>query len=85
MSYMIEGGGSRTLTKSKSWLYKYPLESERLLSQIGDVVISYLVEQVKAGAQVIPLNLKAPTLSINIFRIQFRFVLFPLSTTRSTN
>jgi uroporphyrinogen decarboxylase len=49
---MIEGGGSRTLTKAKGWLYKYPLESEKLLSQLGDVVITYLVEQVKAGAQV---------------------------------
>jgi uroporphyrinogen decarboxylase len=52
MSYMIEGGGSRTLTKSKAWLYKYPQESAQLLDKICDVVIAYLVEQVKSGAQV---------------------------------
>jgi len=52
MSYMIEGGGSRTLSKSKGWLYKYPDESKRLLSLICDVCIRYLVAQVKAGAQV---------------------------------
>jgi len=52
MSYMIEGGGSRTLTKSKAWLYKYPEQSAKLLDQLSEVVIDYLVEQVKAGAQV---------------------------------
>jgi len=53
MSYMIEGGGSRTLTKSKSWLYKYPKESTELLSKLTDIVIRYLVAQVIAGAQMV--------------------------------
>lgn len=52
MSYMIEGTGSRTLTKSKAWLYKYPEESKNLLDKLTGVVVLYLVEQVKAGAQV---------------------------------
>jgi len=53
MSYMIEGGGSRTLTKSKAWLYRYPEESIQLLSQLAEIVVTYLVEQVKSGAQML--------------------------------
>ncbi|OXA64309.1 uroporphyrinogen decarboxylase [Folsomia candida] len=53
MSYMIEGTGSRTLTKSKAWLYKYPEESKNLLDKLTGVVVLYLVEQVKAGAQML--------------------------------
>jgi uroporphyrinogen decarboxylase len=51
--YMIEGGGSKTLQKAKSWLYKYPDESKALLNRIADVCVDYLVGQVRAGAQVI--------------------------------
>jgi len=53
MSYMIEGGGSKTCHKAKAWLYKYPKESQQLLENIGEVVIQYLVLQVKAGAQLL--------------------------------
>ncbi|CAG2062819.1 unnamed protein product, partial [Timema podura] len=28
MGYMIEGGGSKTMAKSKAWLYRYPLATE---------------------------------------------------------
>lgn len=51
-SYMIEGGGSKTLQKSKAWLYKYPKDSKVLIQRITDVCVDYLVGQVKAGAQV---------------------------------
>ena len=30
MSYMIEGGGSKTLSKSKRWLYCYPEASNKV-------------------------------------------------------
>ena len=50
MVYMIEGGSSKTYSKSKRWLYMYPEESSHLLRIITRVVIDYLVEQVKAGA-----------------------------------
>lgn len=50
--YMIEGGGSKTFQKCKSWLFKWPEESKELMSRIADVCIDFLVEQVKAGAQV---------------------------------
>ena len=50
MAYMIEGGGSKTLSKAKSWLLKYPAESHKLLDAITNVVVDFLVAQVKAGA-----------------------------------
>ncbi|XP_054268085.1 uroporphyrinogen decarboxylase [Macrosteles quadrilineatus] len=53
MGYMIEGGGSKTLSKVKAWLYRYPEDSRRLLQIISDVVIDYLVEQAAAGAQLL--------------------------------
>lgn len=52
MAYMIEGGGSKTLAKAKSWLWTYPEESHDLLNRITDVAIEFLVGQVEAGAQV---------------------------------
>lgn len=53
MSYMIEGGGSKTQAKAKKWLYSMPEESHKLLQLITDINVDYLVEQVKAGAQMV--------------------------------
>lgn len=53
MVYMIEGGGSKTYSKAKSWLYKYPEESRDLLNLLSTFIVDYLVEQVKAGAQLL--------------------------------
>lgn len=53
MAYMIEGGSSKTLQKSKTWLFKYPEESKALLKRIADVCVDFLVGQVKAGAQLL--------------------------------
>ncbi|CAG8441681.1 2756_t:CDS:2 [Diversispora eburnea] len=53
MAYMIEGGSSRTLSKAKTWLFKYPEESKRLLQKITDVGVDFLIGQVKAGAQMV--------------------------------
>jgi uroporphyrinogen decarboxylase len=52
LAYMIEGGGSKTFTKAKSWLYKYPQETKDLLQRITDIAIDFLTEQIIAGAQV---------------------------------
>jgi uroporphyrinogen-III decarboxylase len=52
MAYMIEGGGSKTYSKAKTWLYKYPKESHELLQRITDVIVRFLIGQVRAGAQV---------------------------------
>lgn len=53
MSYMIEGGGSKTMSKSKAWLYRYPSESHKLLQILTDVIVDFLIGQVKAGAQML--------------------------------
>ncbi|KAG7258074.1 hypothetical protein CRUP_002375 [Coryphaenoides rupestris] len=52
MSYMIEGGGSKTQSRAKAWLYRHPEASHMLLKRLTDVVVDYLLGQVAAGAQV---------------------------------
>jgi len=52
-AYMVEGGGSKTFQKSKTWLFKYPEESKALMMRIADVCVTFLVGQARAGAQVI--------------------------------
>ena len=49
---MIEGGGSKTLSKAKEWIFKHPKASHELLGRITDVCVDFLVGQVRAGAQV---------------------------------
>jgi uroporphyrinogen decarboxylase len=56
-SYMVEGGGSKTLQKAKTWLFKHPQETKKLLARIADICIDFLVGQVDAGAQVSPPSL----------------------------
>lgn len=51
-AYMVEGGGSKTLQKAKTWLFQYPEESKALILRIADVCVDFLIGQVKAGAQV---------------------------------
>ncbi|EDV23097.1 uncharacterized protein TRIADDRAFT_27497 [Trichoplax adhaerens] len=53
MAYMIEGGGSSTMSKAKKWLYRYEEASHQLLRLLVDVIVEYLVGQVKAGAQLL--------------------------------
>ena len=53
MAYMIEGAGSKTFAASKTWLFKHPEDSHALLQAITDVLIEYVVLQVKHGAQLI--------------------------------
>ena len=53
MSYMIEGGGSKTQAKAKKWLYAHPQASHELLQVLTDVNVDYLVGQVKAGSQML--------------------------------
>ncbi|XP_011168640.1 uroporphyrinogen decarboxylase [Solenopsis invicta] len=53
MGYMIQGGGSSTMAKARSWLYKYPEDTHKLLQMITDIIVDYLVMQVKAGAQLL--------------------------------
>ncbi|XP_036333644.1 uroporphyrinogen decarboxylase isoform X2 [Rhagoletis pomonella] len=53
MGYMIEGGGSKTMAKSKAWLTDYPEDSKMLLSMLTNAIVDYLEMQVKAGAQLL--------------------------------
>lgn len=53
MSYMIEGGGSKTLSKAKKWLYTQPEASHKLLQMLTDLNVDYLVNQIEAGAQMV--------------------------------
>jgi uroporphyrinogen decarboxylase len=55
LSYMIEGGSSRTLHNAKKWLYSYPEKCKTLLQAIAEIAVKYLVGQVKAGAQLLQL------------------------------
>jgi len=69
MSYMIEGGGSKTFAKAKSWLYKWPEATHRLMRILTDILIIYLDAQVKAGAQLLQVfDSWAGELSPNDFR-----------------
>jgi uroporphyrinogen decarboxylase len=53
MGYMIEGGGSKTMSKAKHWLETWPKESLELLTLLKDVIVDYLVMQVESGAQML--------------------------------
>lgn len=53
MAYMIEGKGTKTWARSKGWLFGHPEASHDLLDLITTLSITYLVEQVKAGAQLL--------------------------------
>ncbi|EEB08937.1 uroporphyrinogen decarboxylase Hem12 [Schizosaccharomyces japonicus yFS275] len=53
MAYMIEGGGSKSFAKAKTWLFRYQEASHELLKLLTKTISVYLVEQVKAGAQML--------------------------------
>ncbi|GBD00779.1 Uroporphyrinogen decarboxylase [bacterium HR18] len=53
MAYMIEGGGSKTFSQAKGWLYGAPEASHQLLSLLTEVLVEFLTAQIDAGAQVI--------------------------------
>jgi len=53
MGYMIEGGGSQTMSKAKYWLENHADESKKLLDILTSVIVDYFEMQVKAGAQML--------------------------------
>ncbi|KAJ6224839.1 hypothetical protein RDWZM_003384 [Blomia tropicalis] len=53
MSYMVEGKGSKTLSNVKKWLYQSPVESHHLLDLLATSITTFLVSQVRAGAQML--------------------------------
>ncbi|EZF33984.1 uroporphyrinogen decarboxylase [Trichophyton mentagrophytes] len=53
LCYMVEGGGSKMFAAIKTWIYKYPDASKKLLQKISEVCVEHLAQQVKAGAQMV--------------------------------
>lgn len=53
MGYMIEGGGSKTMSKAKAWLSDHPEDAKKLLSTLTATIVDYLEMQVKSGAQML--------------------------------
>jgi uroporphyrinogen decarboxylase len=54
-SYAIEGGSSRTFTKTKKFMYQSPATWHLLLGKLADLVGNYLAAQARAGAQALQL------------------------------
>jgi uroporphyrinogen decarboxylase len=50
-SYAIEGGSSRTFTRTKRFMYQAPDAWHLLLSKLADLVGKFLAAQARAGAQ----------------------------------
>ena len=53
LAYMIEGGGSKTFSKARRFLYTHPNAAKKLLEKTTDSIIAYLQGKVAAGADVI--------------------------------
>ncbi len=53
LAYMVEGGGSKTFSKAKKFLYQQPEAAHALLNMITETTIFYLKNQIKAGVDVI--------------------------------
>ena len=54
-SYAIEGGSTRTFTRTKTLMYQAPDTWHLLLSKFADLVGAYLAAQARAGAQALQL------------------------------
>lgn len=55
MSYMIEGTMPRKQLEARAWLYEFPSDSRELLEILSVAIVDHLVNQVKAGAQLLQL------------------------------
>ena len=54
-SYAIEGGASRTFTKTKKLMYQAPNAWHLLMKKLADMIGAYLAAQARAGAQALQL------------------------------
>jgi uroporphyrinogen decarboxylase len=53
LSYMVEGGGSKTFSKARRLLFDDPQLAHRLLDKITETIIAYLNEKIKAGVNAV--------------------------------
>ncbi len=49
--YVVEGRGSKTFIRAKSFLFAEPEAARRLLDKLADTMVAYLRAQAEAGAQ----------------------------------
>ncbi len=54
-SYLVEGGPSRDFAETKKMMYDQPDLWNRLLTQLSEMVSSYLIAQVRAGVDAVQL------------------------------
>ncbi|WP_075981521.1 uroporphyrinogen decarboxylase [Bacillus massilinigeriensis] len=52
-SYMIEGGPSKNYNKTKAFMYSEPKAWFALMDKLGEMTITYVKSQIKAGAKAI--------------------------------
>ncbi len=55
LAYMVEGGGSKTFSKAKQFLYTQPELAHALLEKITQSTINYLKGQIECGVNLIQL------------------------------
>jgi uroporphyrinogen decarboxylase len=55
LSYLIEGGPSRSFAETKAFLYREPAAFDRLMGRLGEIVIAHLRAQIGAGVAVVQL------------------------------
>jgi uroporphyrinogen decarboxylase len=53
LCYMVQGKGSKTFDEAKAFCFTQPKAAHKLLQMLTDMTISYLKNQVKAGADVV--------------------------------
>lgn len=53
LAYMVEGGGSKTFSKARRFLYCEPVAAHALLQLLTDATIAYAKQQAAAGADLI--------------------------------
>ncbi len=53
LCYMVDGKGSKTFDLTKSFCYSQPELAHRLLQRLTDTTINYLLQQARAGADIV--------------------------------
>jgi len=53
MTYMVEGGGSKSFSEIKKFIYNQPKAAHQLLDKIADAVAEYLSAKIEAGADAV--------------------------------
>ncbi len=53
MTYMVEGGGSKSFSEIKKFIYNQPKAAHMLLDKIADAVADYLSAKIEAGANAV--------------------------------